>query len=154
MENTMTPQLREQLDALVEGAYARWNADGRPKQFKYIFEMGFAAAIPLAQAELLEENIRLQKTIVLLREHKSQDQAQISELQEKFERNSIAAGCYSLEVDEEKSRSAKLIDALNSIIARSHSWIITERTGAIEAPIHASYRKMATSAIAEYEGEK
>lgn len=44
-------------------------------------------------------------------------------------------------------RVKELEAALNSIIAKSHSWVITHETGAIQAPIHDGYRKIATEAL-------
>lgn len=43
-----------------------------------------------------------------------------------------------------------LVEKLNSIIAKSHSWVITRETGAIEKPIHEAYRALAQSALADY----
>ncbi len=40
-----------------------------------------------------------------------------------------------------------LVEALNSIIAKSHSWLITRETGMIEKPIHDSYRNLAKSIL-------
>jgi hypothetical protein len=42
---------------------------------------------------------------------------------------------------------AVLVEALNSIIAKSHSWLITRETGMIQKPIHDSYRLISHDAL-------
>lgn len=61
-----------------------------------------------------------------------------------------------LKADNDKLRADLEVAAraLNSIIAMSHSWVITETTGRIEKPIHDSYREKAREALAKIGGEK
>lgn len=47
----------------------------------------------------------------------------------------------------EKAEYEKLKTALERIVARSHSWVITHETGPIEKPIHDSYREIAKAAL-------
>jgi hypothetical protein len=44
---------------------------------------------------------------------------------------------------------ARLREALEKIIARSHSWVITRETGAIQKPIHDEYREIAKAALSD-----
>jgi len=49
--------------------------------------------------------------------------------------------------DELRAENQRLRAALESIIAKSHSWLITQKTGPIEKPIHDSYREIARKAL-------
>jgi hypothetical protein len=44
--------------------------------------------------------------------------------------------------------------ALESMIAKTHSWIITRDTAEIESPIHESYRNKAEEALKKIRGER
>lgn len=55
-----------------------------------------------------------------------------------------------LVVAEDKLRLA--IKGLESIVAKSHSWLITEETGYIEKPIHDSYRSLAKDILLKLKG--
>ena len=50
--------------------------------------------------------------------------------------------------------NAKLREALNSIVAASHSWVIRQETAELEIPIHQRYRKIATEALASKKDSK
>lgn len=50
------------------------------------------------------------------------------------------------------AENLRLREALNSIVAKSHSWVIRRETGHIEKPIHDSYRLIATEALEKVKG--
>jgi predicted transcriptional regulator YdeE len=48
-----------------------------------------------------------------------------------------------------EAKFKKLVEALEKIIAKSHSWVVTMDTGPIEKPIHDMYREIAKQALQE-----
>lgn len=51
----------------------------------------------------------------------------------------------------QKGENAKLREALEGIIAESHSWVIQQDTAGIEMPIHKRYRARAKKALGDVE---
>ena len=63
------------------------------------------------------------------------------------ERTAFLSG-YAAAEEQAKAEIERLKEALNSVISKSHSWVICEETARIEMPIHESCRKLAQKALA------
>lgn len=154
--------LRDTLDKLTEAEreIEKWKAlaldvnDDHPKVVPLMREIAQHRSMSTLKSvtdecvRLTKENAELKKPFNQIKRLDGFQARNISDYQDNPEAiRQLILSNERLYVLEAKLRQAQ--EALNSVIAKSRSWVITQETGAIQMPIHDGYRALAEKALKE-----